>query len=107
MTSYISAISIPSIVAAVYTIIDLAKTAVGDSEKFKRFIPLIATGIGALIGVLLFYTEPSLIAANSLLTAIVIGAASGLTATGTNQVVKQLSDKTTSTTEGTDKSESE
>lgn len=104
MTSYISAISIPTIVAAVYTIIDLAKTAVGESEKFKRFIPLIATGIGALIGVLLFYVEPSIIAAHNLLTAIVIGAASGLTAIGTNQVVKQLSDnKDTSTTEGTDK----
>ena len=34
MTTYISAISIPAIVAAVYTIIDLAKTAVGESEKF-------------------------------------------------------------------------
>lgn len=95
MTTYISAISIPAIVAAVYTIIDLAKTAVGESEKFKRFIPLIATGIGALIGVLLFYVEPDIIAAHNLLTAIVIGAASGLTATGTNQVVKQLSDKAT------------
>ena len=95
MTTYISAISIPAIVAAVYTIIDLAKTAVGETEKFKRFIPLIATGIGALIGVLLFYVEPDIIAAHNLLTAIVIGAASGLTATGTNQVVKQLSDKAT------------
>lgn len=95
MTTYISAISIPAIVAAVYTIIDLAKTAVGESEKFKRFIPLIATGIGALIGVLLFYVEPDIIAAHNLLTAIVIGVASGLTATGTNQVVKQLSDKAT------------
>jgi uncharacterized membrane protein len=104
MTSYISAVSIPAIVAAVYTIIDLAKTAVGESEKFKRFIPLIATGIGALIGALLFYVEPGIIAAHNLLTAIVIGAASGLTATGTNQVVKQLSDKNTDNKdEGSDK----
>ena len=33
---------IPALVAIVYTIIDIAKTAIGGDEKFKRFIPLIA-----------------------------------------------------------------
>lgn len=101
MIDYISAISIPAIVAAVYTIIDLIKTAVGDIEKFKRFIPLASTALGAIIGIVLFFVEPGIIGAPSFLTALVIGAASGLTATGTNQVIKQLT-KGKTTTDTTD-----
>ncbi len=83
-------VTIPAIAAIVYTIIDIVKTACGGDEKFKRFIPLAATVLGAIVGVIAFFFVPGVIETQNILVAIVIGAASGLSATGTNQAVKQL-----------------
>ena len=49
--------------------------------------------LGAICGVIAFYFVPGVIETENVLVAIVIGAASGLSATGTNQAVKQLSKK--------------
>lgn len=87
--------TIPALVAIVYTIIDITKTAVGGDEKFKRFIPLIACALGAVCGVIAFYFVPGVFDTQNLLVAIIIGASSGLSATGTNQAVKQLTGGTT------------
>ena len=86
--------TIPALVAIVYTIIDVTKTALGGTGKFTRFIPLIACLLGGICGVVAFYLVPGTMGTENLLVAIVIGAASGLSATGTNQVAKQLT-KTT------------
>ena len=88
---------VPSIVAIVYTILDITKTALGGNEKFKRFIPLTASLLGIIIGIISFYFVPGVFATNNLLIAIVIGAASGLSATGANQAVKQLTKQETKT----------
>lgn len=87
--------TIPALAAIVYTVIDIVKTAMGGDEKFRRFIPLIACILGAVCGVVAFYCIPGVMGTENLLVAIVLGAASGLSATGTNQVVKQLSTPTT------------
>lgn len=87
---------IPALAAIVYTLIDIVKTAMGGDEKFRRFIPLIACVLGALCGVVAFYCVPGVMGTENILVAIVLGAASGLSATGTNQVVKQLSTPVTS-----------
>ena len=83
-------ISVPTIAAVVYWIINLIKYAVGENETFKRFIPIIATVLGAIFGVGCFYAIPSIVPAENILVAIVVGGASGLTATGANQIIKQL-----------------
>jgi len=83
-------VTIPAIAAIVYTIIDIVKTACGGDEKFKRFIPLAAAVLGGIIGVIAFYFVPGVVETENILVAIVLGAASGLSATGTNQAVKQL-----------------
>ena len=83
-------ITVPAIAAIVYTVIDIVKTACGGDEKFKRFIPLTAAVLGALLGIVAFYFVPGVIETENILVALVIGAASGLSATGTNQAVKQL-----------------
>ena len=83
--------TIPALAAIVYTIIDITKTAMGGDEKFKRFIPLIACVLGAVCGVVAFYFVPDTMGTDNILVATILGAASGLSATGTNQVVKQLS----------------
>lgn len=95
MTNYIDITTIPALAAIVYTIIDIAKTAMGGDEKFKRFIPLIACVLGAICGVIAFYFVPGVMDTQNLLVALILGAASGLSATGTNQVVKQLTHTTT------------
>ena len=87
--------SIPALAAIVYTIIDIAKTALGGDERFKRFIPLIACILGAGCGVVAFYCVPGVMETENLLVALVLGAASGLSATGANQIGKQLTHTTT------------
>ena len=87
--------SIPALAAIVYTIIDIAKTALGGDERFKRFIPLIACLLGAGCGVVAFYCVPGVMETENLLVALVLGAASGLSATGANQIGKQLTHTTT------------
>ena len=82
--------SIPALAAIVYTIIDIAKTALGGDERFKRFIPLISCLLGAGCGVVAFYCVPGVMETENLLVALILGAASGLSATGANQIGKQL-----------------
>ena len=95
MTNFTDITTIPALAAIVYTIIDIAKTAMGGDEKFKRFIPLIACVLGAICGVVAFYFVPGVLDTQNLLVALVLGAASGLSATGANQIGKQLTHTTT------------
>ena len=90
MEQYLELISVPAIAAVIYWVINLIKYTVGDNETFKRFIPLIATALGIVCGVVCFFLIPTIVPADNVLVAIVIGGASGLTATGTNQIIKQL-----------------
>ena len=84
-------ITVPIIAAVVYGLLTILKKAVHDNEKVLRFIPLIAAGVGAVLGIVAFFALPEIIPATDAFTAILIGGASGLAATGTNQIVKQLS----------------
>ena len=93
MEQYLNLISVPAIAAIVYWVINIIKHAVGENEKFKKFIPLIAAALGVVCGIICYYTVPSIIPAENIVVAIVIGGASGLTATGTNQIIKQLGKK--------------
>jgi len=86
----IELISVPAIASIVYWVINLIKYTVNNNEKFKRFIPLTASLLGMALGVICFYFLPLIIPADNILVAIVIGGASGLTATGAHQMMKQL-----------------
>lgn len=88
---YLNLISVPAIATAVYLIIEILKKVFNNNEKFLRLIPLISLIIGSIAGIICFYFIPSIIPATNVVVAIIIGASSGLTATGTNQIVKQLS----------------
>ena len=93
MEQYLNLISVPAIAAIVYWVINIIKHAVGENEKFKKFIPLIAAALGIVCGIICYYAAPSIIPAPNIVVAIVIGGASGLSATGTNQIIKQLGKK--------------
>ena len=85
----------------------MLKKAVHDNEKVLRFLPLIAAGLGAVLGIVAFFSLPEIIPAGDAFTAILVGGASGLAATGTNQIVKQLSKFGININTKTDKSEEE
>ena len=108
MSDYLNSVSIPVIVTVVYVIIDLVKTTIAPyttlSERLSHFYPLIALALGIVTAAVMYYAVPESITQTNLLVALAIGAASGLTAVGTNQVVKQLAkttEDTTTTTEDT------
>lgn len=84
-------ICVPAIVSITYALIELYKKWIAkDREKYLAVIPLVALILGGILGVAIFYIEPSLIIANDVWRALIVGLASGLSATGTNQVFKQL-----------------
>ena len=84
-------ICVPAIVAVVYVVIEIYKKWLAKGrEKWLNFIPLIALIIGGTLGVAIFYTAPQIIVAGNVWLALVIGLCSGLSATGTNQIFKQL-----------------
>ena len=84
-------ICVPAIVAIVYVLIEVYKKYIAkDKTKWLNFIPLIATGLGGIFGVLLFYTAPQIVIANNVWLALVVGLCSGLSAVGGNQIFKQL-----------------
>lgn len=81
--------SVPCITMAVYFIMQVIKRFV-PKEEFSKFIPIIAMTLGGIIGIIVFYYFPDCILAKNWLSAITIGAASGLSATGIHQAFKQL-----------------
>ena len=90
MSNYMELISVPAIATVVYWMIEIIKYTVNGSEKFKRLIPITSALIGAILGVCCYYIIPDLVIADNVLVALIIGAVSGLTATGTHQIFKQL-----------------
>lgn len=84
-------VCVPVIVALVFVVMEIYKKFIAkDKEILIRIIPIIACGLGIVMGIVCYYAFPSIITATNILTAILIGGASGLSATGCNQIFKQL-----------------
>ncbi len=80
---------IPVIGAVCYTVVELIKMITGGSERMKNFYPLISACLGAVLAVVIYYVEPGAVSM-SFPEAMLIGMASGLSATGGDQIVKRL-----------------
>lgn len=89
MENILTGASVPAIAAVVYFIAELIKYTANYNEKVKRSIPLISAVLGVVCSLVCFYLIPSIIPTDNVVVAVVIGAASGLTATGFNQIIKQ------------------
>lgn len=89
MDSALEIVSVPVIVAIVYGAMALYKHFV-KSETWIKLIPLWAALLGVLLGIFAYFVVPEIIPAENVLVAILIGGASGLAATGTNQIYKQI-----------------
>ncbi len=87
----IEIICVPVIVALVFVIMEIYKKFIAKENKILiAIIPIIGAVLGIVFGIVCFYAIPSIIPATNVLTAILIGGASGLSATGCNQIFKQL-----------------
>ena len=87
----IEIVCVPVIVAIVYAVMSIYKTYIAkDKEKLIRFIPLIGGVLGIILGIAFYFAFPQLIVATNVITAILVGLASGLSATGCDQIFKQL-----------------
>lgn len=82
--------SVPAIAAVVYWVVNLIKYTAKNNEKLLTFIPLISAALGVVCGVIAFFAIPDVMPTDNILVAVVLGGASGLTATGFNQIIKQL-----------------
>jgi hypothetical protein len=91
MDIFMDIASVPVITVLVYWFIEFFKQITNNNENFKRFLPILATIIGIILGLVIYFTLPNMAIAENVLYAILVGGVSGLGATGTNQIIKQLS----------------
>lgn len=82
--------TIPAIAAVCYGIVEVIKRVFPDNGRLKNAYPLLASLIGAALGAVLYLAEPQVIFTDSLLSSVLAGAASGLSATGGNELITRL-----------------
>lgn len=83
-------IFVPIIIITVYWIFNLYKFIVKNKDKYVRLIPILSAPLGGALGLLIYFAAPSFLPTDNVVMAFMIGGASGLAATGTNQIFKQL-----------------
>ena len=83
--------AIPTIVIMVYLVAELFKQIFKGNKTAKGYIPIICGATGLILGVLCYNLWPSVIGdVDNAFTAGAIGIFSGFSATGINQVWKQI-----------------
>lgn len=78
-------IGIPAIVVISYMITETFKMFIN-----KKYLPIIAGISGGVLGVLSYVLKIDIIPADDVITALATGIISGLAATGSNQIIKQI-----------------
>jgi len=83
--------SVPIIVVCCYIIGEIYKFLLKNKKEAYKLIPLLVTVFGGVLGILIYFTAPDLIFnADNLWIAFGVGMVSGVSSTGTNQIIKQL-----------------
>lgn len=83
--------SVPIIVVCCYIVGELYKQIFKKKNEAYRFIPVLLAIVGGILGVVIFFTNPEMIFnAENVWIALGVGIVSGSSATGTNQIIKQL-----------------
>ena len=81
-------IGIPAIVVISYMITETFKMFIN-----KKYLPIVAGISGGMLGVLSFVVQIDIMPATDIVSALAIGIISGLAATGSNQIIKQIKKK--------------
>ena len=83
--------SVPIIVVICYIVGELYKYVFKRKKETYKLIPILMALLGGIIGVMIYLSEPSMIFnAENIYIAMMIGIVSGASATGTNQIIKQM-----------------
>lgn len=91
-------ISVPIIVVCCYIVGELFKLVFKNKQEAYNYIPIITAVMGGALGILIFYTNPEIIMAQNPWSALGMGIISGSSATGTNQIIKQIFKRKENTT---------
>jgi hypothetical protein len=78
-------IGIPGVVVISYMITEIFKVFIN-----KKYLPIVAGISGGMLGVLSFVLQIDIMPATDIVSALAIGIISGLAATGSNQIIKQI-----------------
>lgn len=81
-------IGMPVIMVISYLITEIFKLFIN-----KKYLPIVAGISGGVLGILSFLLQIDSMPATDIMSALAIGITSGLAATGTNQIIKQLKGK--------------
>ena len=84
-------VAFPAIVVMCYLVGMICKAF--KNEVLDSIIPVICGIVGAALGIVIYLTIPNFIPADNWAVAVAIGIVSGLSATGANQIYKQLTKK--------------
>ena len=83
--------SIPIIVIICYLIGEIYKVLFKNKQDLYKLIPIVLACFGGLLGVLIFLTNPEIMLnVSNVWSALGIGIVSGVSSTGTNQIIKQI-----------------
>ena len=85
--------SIPAISALSFGIVEIIKKTYDTEGRLKKLYPIISAFIGVLVGISAFLAQPDLIIGDSLLSSVLVGMASGLSATGGNEIFRRIRKK--------------
>lgn len=81
---------VPIIVVICYLVGELYKFIFRKKQELYKLIPLIMAIVGGAFGILIYATSNTLSFIDNIYDAILIGIVSGESATGTNQIIKQI-----------------
>ena len=83
--------NVPLIITCCYVIAEIWKLIFCRHQGLYKFIPMLTVACGGALGALIYFTCPEMIFdASNVYIAIGCGMASGASATGANQILKQL-----------------
>lgn len=86
--------SIPIIVIICYLIGEVYKVIFNSNHKLYKLIPILSALLGGLLGILIFFTSKEIMFnVSNAWTALGVGIVSGVSSTGTNQIIKQIFNK--------------
>ncbi len=91
MENALEVVTVPVIAAIVYGVMAVYKQLMAEkSAVWTSLIPVWAGVLGIALGVAAYFLVPEAMPADNVLSAVLLGLASGLSATGLDQVYKQI-----------------
>lgn len=82
--------SVPIIVILCYILGEIYKIIFKNKKETYKLIPLLVSLFGGVLGILIYFAAPEILNVDNIYLALEIGIISGSSATGTNQIIKQI-----------------